>query len=140
MGRTPNDVTDAELEILQVLWRDGALTIRTVTEVLNPEQVESYYSTVKKLLERLERKGFVRREREGMAHLYEPVVNRDELIGRRLQKVAETLCEGSVSPLLTQLAQHHELNTSQQEQLMALIDDLAGQKEAKSNSNRGRRR
>jgi predicted transcriptional regulator len=69
----------------------------------------------------------VNREPAGIAFIYQAAVERDELVGRRLQEVAETLCEGSLTPLLTQLAQHHDLNRKQQKVLMDLIDDLAKQ-------------
>ena len=125
MVKTPRDVTEAELSVLQVLWQQGPATIRTITEQLEPERVDAYYSTVKKLLERLETKGFVNREPAGIAFVYEACIERDELVGRRLQEVAETLCEGSLTPLLTQLAQHTDLNRKQQKVLMDLIDELA---------------
>ena len=127
MVKQARDVTEAELNVLQVLWREGPLTIRGITEHLEPKRVDAYYSTVKKLLERLETKGFVQREAAGIAFIYEAAIARDDLVGRRLQEVAETLCEGSLTPLLTQLAQHHDLNRKQQKVLMDLIDDLAKQ-------------
>jgi predicted transcriptional regulator len=61
--RTPKDVTDAELAVLQVLWKRGPAAIRDITDVLYPRDVETQYSTVKRLLARLEAKGFVRRDR-----------------------------------------------------------------------------
>lgn len=127
MVKHARDVTEAELNVLQVLWREGPLTIRGITEILEPKRVDAYYSTVKKLLERLESKGFVQREAAGIAFIYEATVARDDLVGRRLQDVAETLCEGSLTPLLTQLAQHHDLSRKQQKVLMDLIEDLAKQ-------------
>ena len=132
MSRTPRDVTEAELNVLQLLWQRGSLTIRAVAQILEPDRADVYYSTVKKLLERLEAKGFVRRELKGIAYVYEPTVDRDELVGRRLREVAEKLCDGSVTPLLTQLAQHGRLNKKQQGMLMELIDDLAKQEKLKS--------
>ena len=53
MVKTPRDVTEAELSVLQVLWQQGPATIRAITEILEPERTDAYYSTVKKLLERL---------------------------------------------------------------------------------------
>ncbi|QDU10411.1 BlaI/MecI/CopY family transcriptional regulator [Gimesia aquarii] len=127
MVRKSRDVTEAELSVLQVLWQQGPMTIREIAEILEPKRVDAYYSTVKKLLERLEAKGFVLREAAGIAFIYEATVARDELVGRRLREVAETLCEGSLTPLLTQLAQHHDLTKKQQKTLMDLINDLAKQ-------------
>ena len=125
MAQKSRDVTDAELGVLQVLWNQGPRTIREVTAVLDPRNQDAYYATIKKLLERLEAKGFVRREPRGIAYVYEAVLGRDELVGRRLREVSDSLCDGSVTPLLTQLARHEHLSRKQQAALMALIAELA---------------
>lgn len=125
MGRRTRDVTEAELDVLQVLWNQGPRTIREVAATLDAPRQDAYYATVKKLLERLEAKGFVCRKPQGIAYLYEATVDRDELVGRRLRDVSESLCDGSVTPLLTQLARHERLTRKQQAALMALIDELA---------------
>jgi predicted transcriptional regulator len=122
--RTPKDVTDAELAVLQVLWDRGPAAIREITEVLYPQNVETQYSTVKRLLARLEAKGFVRRDRSESVHQFHAVVDRDGLVGRRLERLAESLCGGSISPLLTQLAQSHKLTDPQRQALLALIEEL----------------
>ncbi len=67
MARTPHDVTDAELAILQLLWENREATIRYLTDSLYPHGGTAQYATVQKLLERLETKGFVRRDRAGAA-------------------------------------------------------------------------
>src|SRR4051794_41072180 len=97
MGRTPRDVTDTELAILQQLWDQGPRTIRQLTEALYPGGGQAQYATVQKLLDRLAEKGHVRRERAGPAHLFWAAVGREDLIGRRLQDVAEKLCGGSLT-------------------------------------------
>ncbi len=124
-ARKMRDVTEAELDVLQVLWNRGSLTIREMAAILDAPHQDAYYATVKKLLERLEAKGFVSRQPQGIAYLYEATVDRDELVGRRLRDVSESLCDGSVTPLLTQLARHEQLSRKQQAALMALIDELA---------------
>jgi BlaI family penicillinase repressor len=139
MGRKAQDVTEAELAVLQALWRDGPRTIREVAAILDSANQDAYYATVKKLLERLEAKGFVRREPQGIAYRYEATVDRDELVGQRLRTLAESLCEGSVTPLLTQLAQHERLSKKQQAALLSLIEDLAKEDGAKP-KNQGKRR
>jgi BlaI family transcriptional regulator, penicillinase repressor len=125
MTRKARDVTEAELGVLQVLWNHGSRTIREITAILDAPNQDVYYATVKKLLERLEMKGFVRREPKGIAYLYAATVGRDELVGERLRVLSDSLCDGSVTPLLTQLAQHERLNKKQQAALMALISELA---------------
>src|SRR5438067_6238398 len=120
MGRTPQDITDAELSILQALWDAGPATIRQLTEALYPGGGVAHYATVQKLLERLEAKGCVRRDRSagvptfrGSPHVFAAAVGRDELIGRRLQSLAEKLCGGSLTPILSHLLQSRPLSAAE---------------------------
>lgn len=139
MGRTPRDITDAELAVLQVLWDEGPATIRRLTDVLYPRGGRSHYATVQKLLERLEESGCVRRQRADSVNIFHARVGRDELIGRRLQSVAEELCGGSWTPLLTTLVQQQRLSSEERQQLRDLIDELdAPKKTSKGEPRRGR--
>lgn len=124
MARTASDVTDAELSILQVLWEEGPATIRRLTDVLYPNGGTSHYATVQKLLDRLEAKGYVHRERGGGAHTFRPALNRENLIGQRLRSMADKLCGGSLAPLLTQLVRTQPLTPRERTELRALIDEL----------------
>ncbi len=124
MARTPQDITEAELAVLQVLWDDGTATIRQLTDVLKPGGGSAQYATVQKLLDRLEAKGYVRRDRTEAAHSFAATVGRDELIGRRLRDMAEKLCGGSLTPLLTHLVRTRRLNARERQELRLLIDEL----------------
>ncbi len=125
MGRKPQDVTDAELAVLKVLWNSGSATIRRITDELYPRQSESDYATVKKLLARLERKRFVTRNRKQMAHTFQARLTRDQLLGQRLEGLANNLCDGSSIPLLMHLVQKGKISTKQRQQLRALIRTLS---------------
>jgi predicted transcriptional regulator len=124
MARTPKEVTDKELEILQVLWEDGPCTIKHVADRLYPGGGVSKYATVQKLLDRLEQAECVRRERGSGPHIFQAVADRDDLIGRQLRNVAEKLCGGSVTPLLTHLMRARKLSARERAELRALIDEL----------------
>lgn len=139
VGRA-KDVTDAELAVLQVLWGRGTATIRDVTEVVYSDDVTTQYSTVKRLLARLEAKGYVRRDRSEAVHTFEAIVDRDELVGRRLEALANSLCDGSISPLLTRLAKSERLTEQQQEALLSLIDQLAESEKVGDRSKKRRKR
>ena len=118
------DVTDAELAVLQALWEHGEATIRQLTDALYPGGGEAHYATVQKLLERLESKGHVRRDRSSHAHLFEAVTDRDTLVGRRLRAMAEKLCGGLMAPLLTHLVRAEALTSEERQELRSLIDQL----------------
>jgi predicted transcriptional regulator len=124
MERVPQDVTDAELAVLQVLWDQGAATVRLLTDVIYPRGTSSHYGTVQKLLERLEAKGFVRRNRNPWPHVFAAALNREDLIDLRLRAMAEKLCGGSLTPLLTHLVQAERLSSEERQALRARLDEL----------------
>ncbi|HTU90458.1 MAG TPA: BlaI/MecI/CopY family transcriptional regulator [Gemmataceae bacterium] len=129
--KIPQDVTDAELAILQVLWERSSATIRQLTDVLYPDGKESHYATVQKLLERLESKGHVRRDRSGHAHSFSARTDRDTLVGHRLRAMAEKLCGGLMAPLLTHLVRAEALSSRERQELRDLIDKLERKNKSK---------
>ena len=125
MARTPQDVTDTELAILQILWDQGPSTRRQITDVLYPRGDPAQYATVQKLLERLEGKGFVAAKNRGQGVLTFTVsVDRDELISRKLQEMAAKLCGGSMTPLLMNLVRAQPLTDHQLDELRSFVEDL----------------
>lgn len=126
MARVPQDVTDAELAILELLWKRGSATVRVIAEELYAGCNTSQHATVQKLLERLEGKKCVRRDRGNWPHTFEPAIEREELIGRKLQQTADRLCEGSVQPLLMHLVKAGRLSADERRNLRDLLDQLEG--------------
>jgi predicted transcriptional regulator len=124
MGRDPHDVPDAELAVLKKLWELGAATIRQLTDALYPQSTDTYYATVQKLLDRLEAKRCVRRDRSSAPHVFCASVDRDAVIGRRLEAVAEKLCDGSLTPLLTNLVRSKRLTPRERRAIRKLMDEL----------------
>jgi predicted transcriptional regulator len=124
MRRNQADVTEAELALLEAIWEHGPATIRQLAERVYAQEGASVHATVQKLLDRLHAKGFVRRDRGGSAHVFEAAIDREALIGRRLRAVADALCGGSLTPLLTHLVERHELSARERNDLRALIDRL----------------
>ena len=121
---TPPDVTDAELAVLQALWEQGEATIRRLTDALYPAGKAAHYGTVQKLLERLEAKGCVRRDRAPWPHRFTAAVDRDTLIGWRLRATAEKLCGGSLAPLLLHLLRAEQLNADERQELRSFLEQL----------------
>ena len=117
------DVTDAELAVMEVLWdaAGGTTTVREIREKLYPRGTAAHHSTVQKLLERLEGKGYVRRETGELAHRFFATVAREELIGRRLRAIADELCGGSMATLLTGLVRSQPLKPQEIRELRDII-------------------
>jgi BlaI family transcriptional regulator, penicillinase repressor len=106
--------TEAELEILSVLWTRGPSTVREVHETLN-RQKPTQYSTVLKFLQIMTEKGLVKRNEKQRAHIYEPAQPREstqkQLAGDLLQRAfagsAKSLLMGALS---ARRASQEELN------------------------------
>ena len=124
MARTPQDVTGAELSVLQALWELRTATVRELTERLYSEGTSALNATVQKLLERLEAKKCVKRNRKTWPHRFSATVNRDVLIARQLQTTADKLCQGDIHPLLTSLVQARGLTAEHRKSLRGLLDEL----------------
>lgn len=131
MGREAQDVTESELGLLQILWERGRCSTRQIADVLYPGGSASQYATVQKLLERLEDKCLVTRDRSLFVHVFTAAADRDELIGRRLRSLADKLCGGSLAPIVSHLARNKGLTPEERKALAELIDapaDLTGKK------------
>lgn len=124
MARTARDVTDAELSVLRVLWDRGPCSVRRIVETMTDEAHPPQSATVQKLLERLELKGWVERDRTGEVQRFLATGGRDELIGRRLEGIAHELCEGSLTPLISHLVKQERLSVKDRQTLRDLIEKL----------------
>jgi len=124
----PSDVTDAELAVLRLLWEHGTQTRRQLTDALYPSGGPAHYTTVQKLLERLQAKGYVESPEAGPVRTFRAVVARNSLIRRRLRDVANELCDGAVAPLFMQLIEAGSLSETDVAELRALVRKLGKSK------------
>jgi predicted transcriptional regulator len=79
---------------------------------------------VQKLLERLQAKGYVTRDRSRDVVTFSAAIDREQLISRRLLDVADKLCGGSLTPLLMNLVRAKPLTRRELDELRALIEEL----------------
>jgi predicted transcriptional regulator len=124
MGRNGLEITDTELEVLRQLWRRDEATIRELTDALYPDGGHAHYATVQSLLDRLQSKGFVSREKDGRVNHYRATITRADLARRRLRATADALFDGSMAPLLTHLVDNSDLRPDEISTLKELIDQL----------------
>ena len=133
MPRKPQDIPDAELAVLQQLWERGACTVRQLTEVLYPTGPGSQNATVQKLLDRLEAKQYVSRNRDSWPYLFQAMVQRGDVIRKSLQATADKLCSGALAPLLTHLVRTESLSVADRESLRDLLQELDQNPESGAN-------
>jgi predicted transcriptional regulator len=125
MRDTRKPVTEAELSILEFLWSAGPSTKRAIANSLYPKQKDSDVATVQKLLQRLEAKGHVVRDRSAIAHVFSPAAVKNEFVGRQLEAFADKLSGGSLAPLVMHLVEGQRLTMQERNRLRALLDEEA---------------
>jgi predicted transcriptional regulator len=132
MARTPHDVTEAELAVLQALWERGPSTRRDLAALLYPRGGTAGYTTVQKLLERLHAKGHVVEQPGQEERTFAATISREALVGRRLRDVADQLCEGSLTSMLTTLVRAESLTPREVRELTTLLEELKKQPPVKN--------
>ena len=134
------DATDAEQAVLEILWELGSANIREITDKVYPDGSESEYATTKKLLARLENKKMVIRDRTEIAHTFSTAVSRSDLMDRRLQKLADSLCGGSKAPLLMQLLGGAEKISKPELEALKKLVQTASKKKRSNKSSKSKKR
>ena len=124
MDERQSSISEAELEVLKVLWEHGPGTVREINAHLGPRGRQWAYTTVQTMLHRLEAKGCVRSDRSGPAHVFAAILSRDRLLSRRLRDLADQLCDGTASPLLLALVEGQQLTPQEIRQFRVLLDQL----------------
>ena len=119
-----NHPTDAELEILNVLWKRGPCTVGEVhTEILEHNRVG--YTTVLKLMQIMHAKGLLERDDSARAHVYKPVSSREHTQRQLLSKLTLRAFGGSVTELVLQaLGSARRSSAAELERIRQLIDEL----------------
>lgn len=125
MVKKPQSVTDAELAVLKVLWRQGPSTAKSITDAIYPRGSESEFASVHSFLLRLERKRCVARDRHNHPHVFSATISEADIIGRELSTLAERLGERSIAPLIMQLVTHQQLSKQDLAEIRRLLDDVA---------------
>ena len=112
-------LTQGEMRVMNVLWDAGQATVADVRHALAKQKLA--YTTVLTTIRVLERKGFVRHETVGRAHVYAPVVTRAEMRRNALKQFLSTWFDASPNLLVTNLLDERELDSEEFEQLLAMV-------------------
>ena len=123
---TQPPLANAELAVIELLWAQGRLTARSIREQLYPRATKAQHGTVQRLLQRLEDKGFVERDRTLPGHLFAPLVSREDYAGSQLESLAAKLTGGSLAPLITHLIQEKKISRAEIKRLRQILDGQAG--------------
>ncbi len=123
MAKARQHITDAELEVLKLLWDAPDITIRELTVSLYGEPTNSHIGTVQKLIARLEEKDLIRRDRSTFAHTFSAAVSQAEVAGMQLEELARKVTGGSLLPFISHLVQRRRLSKKEKAEIRKLLGE-----------------
>lgn len=115
-------LANAEFAVMELLWDTDRLTARQIREQLYPSASRAQHGTVQRLLQRLEDKGFVERDRNLPVHLFSAAVSREAYAGSQLETLADKLTGGSLAPLITHLIEQKKISRAEIKRLRQILD------------------
>lgn len=120
MGKPPQ-ISDAEWEVMQVLWEASPRTASEVTDEV-AGRMAWHPKTVKTLLGRLVKKGALKYKEEGNRYLYRPAIPREKYIAEESRTFLDRVFGGDAAPALVHFVEHAELSDDDIAELRALLD------------------
>lgn len=127
MNRKPlQKPTEAELEILQVLWEFGPAAVRSVNDELNKRR-EVVYTTTLKLLQIMLDKGLVIRDDSNRTHVYKAAIKESDMQQRLLDQFVDTAFRGSAMKLVMQAIGNKNVSKDELDEIKALIKQIEQQ-------------
>jgi predicted transcriptional regulator len=120
MKKPERKLTNAELEIMQVVWELDGGTVRQVHEILN-QQRPLAYTTVMTMMSILEEKGHLTRRKEGRAYRYQPVRPKSQVISGMVDDFVGRVFEGSAAPLVVSLVKDKKISKKDLDEIARMI-------------------
>ncbi len=118
-----SSLTPLELEIMQVLWKNGPGNVQAVQEALNPDSSLAY-TTVQTMLNILQRKGRVKRTLRGRAYEYRAAISEDKVSSHALHDLVNRMFGGSADQLVMSLIKSRQTDP---ERIAKLLRQVAAQ-------------
>jgi len=113
--------TQAELEILSVIWERDTATVREVFEVINAQKPTGY-TTVLKQLQLMDEKGLVERDKTNRAHVYRAKTKQNETGRQMLSDVLQKVFGGSALKLVQQVLETETTTAQELKEIRRMIE------------------
>jgi predicted transcriptional regulator len=112
-------LTEAELRIMDVLWRKGSGTVQQVLDWMSSPLA---YNSVLTTIRILERKGYVQHVKDGRAHLYDPIVGREEATRSEIRHLLGRFFRNSHEALLLNILQDQAIDAEEMKRLREMLE------------------
>jgi BlaI family penicillinase repressor len=117
--------TEKELEILQIVWSRDAVSVKDVHEALGGDDSNGY-TTILKMMQIMHEKGLVTRQKRGKLHLYKAVHSLENTRKHLLDKMIQTVFQGSASQLVMSALGTSKSSKEELKQIKEYLEKLEG--------------
>jgi len=107
---------------MKVVWRRGTATVRDVYEALHQSR-RIAYTTVMTMMNILETKGYLKKEKDDRAYRYRPARPERTVITSMVREFVNRVFDGASQPLLLHLVRQRRLNEKERRELLRLIEE-----------------
>jgi predicted transcriptional regulator len=114
-------LTEAELRIMNLLWQKGPGTVQQVLDWLPPKPALAY-NTVLTTIRILEKKGYVGHAKDGRAHVYEPLIERQEATRSEIRHLVSRLFRNSHDALVLNILEDQEIEGEEVARLRKMLE------------------
>jgi BlaI family penicillinase repressor len=120
MAKKQENLGELELEVMKILWERGRSSVLQVSEKLSKQKGYAR-TTILTIIQRLHKKGFLKRKKEDGVYRYEPTQKRQQVMGRLLSQFIDRVFDGSSTSLVQQLT-GAKMSDKELDQIKAIID------------------
>ena len=114
-------ISEAEFEVMQVIWEHGAVSTNQVVDILTAKTDWSP-KTIQTMLIRLEKKGAITHEKNGRLYIYTPLVDREEYIARQSDAFLDKFFGGALDRMMVSYLSRNNISQEDLEELRAILD------------------
>lgn len=119
--RKSTTLTEAELRLMDVLWQKGRATVQEVLTGL-PDRPPLAYNSVLTIIRILEQKGYVRHVKQGRAHVYEPVVERQDATRSEIRRLVRRFFQNSHELLVLNIIEDGTIDAKELKRLREMLE------------------
>jgi BlaI family penicillinase repressor len=128
--------SELELQVLAVLWEKGPLTVRQIREEM-PDKKKRAYTTMLSVLQGMEKKQLVGHDRDGLAHVYKPLVRRQQVLRPLFRDLLHNVFGGKATSAMQCLLDSADIAEDELQEIKQMLK--AQEKEAKAKGERHER-
>jgi len=114
-------LTEAELRIMEVLWQRGSGTVQNVLQGL-PEKPALAYNSVLTIIRILEKKGYVEHVKDGRAHLYAPLIQREDARRSEVRHLVNRFFKDSHEELVLNILEERGVDREELDRLKDMLE------------------